>query len=270
MRIPFVKMHGLGNDFIIFDNIDNPTIHDTKFINKISDRRLGVGCDQVLIIKNTNMPKYFKMKIYNSDGSESGACGNGARCVADYLMKKNKLNSLTINSISNDLLCTKISNIVTVNMGMPLFDWKEIPLSKEQDTKNVKLDEFEAFCLSMGNPHAVIFINNVEELENMDIKSIGPRLEKHSIFPKYANIEFVSVLEDKSLRMRVWERGAGITSACGSGACATLVAASVLDKSAKENKIVLDGGDLFIKWLDDGSVTLSGVTERVFEGFIGE
>ena len=263
-------MHGLGNDFIIFDNINNPIIHNTKFINKISNRRLGVGCDQVLIIENTNMPEYFKMKIYNSDGSESEACGNGARCVADYLMKKNKLNSLTINSISNDLLCTKIENLVTVNMGTPKFDWKEIPLSNEQDTQKVKLGEFEAFCLSMGNPHAVIFLSNSEELENMNINSIGPRLEKHSLFPEFANIEFVSVLEDKSLRMRVWERGAGMTLACGSGACATLVAASVLDKSAKENKIVLDGGDLFIKWLDNGSVTLSGDTKRVFDGYIGE
>ncbi len=155
-------------------------------------------------------------------------------------------------------------------MGMPIFDWKGIPLSKEQDTQNVKLDEFEAFCLSIGNPHAVIFMSNLQELENLNLNSIGPRLEKHSSFPEFANIEFVSVLQDKSLRMRVWERGAGMTSACGSGACASLIAASVLNKSAKENKIVLDGGDLFIKWLDNGSVTLSGDTERIFEGFIGE
>jgi len=270
LKIPFIKMHGLGNDFIIFDNIKNSIIHDSKFINKISNRRIGIGCDQVLIIENTNNAKNFKVKIYNSDGSETGACGNGTRCVADYLMKKNDLNSLIIKSISNDLFCSKTDNLVTVNMGVPKFSWNEIPLSKEQDTHHVKLDEFEAFCLSIGNPHAVIFINNSEELENLNINSIGPRLEKHSIFPEYANIEFVSVLEDKSLRMRVWERGVGITSACGSGACATLVAASSLNKSTRENKVVLDGGDLFIKWLDNRSVTLSGDTERVFEGFIGE
>ena len=263
-------MHGLGNDFIIFDNIDEAIIHDAKFINKISNRRIGIGCDQVLIIKNTDIPENFNMRIYNSDGSETSACGNGTRCVADYLMRKNNLNSLTINSLSNDILCSKIGNLVTVNMGIPKFDWKEIPLSKEQNTQNVKLDEFEAFCLSIGNPHAVIFLRNLEELENLNLKSIGPRLEKHSSFPECANIEFATVLKDKSLRMRVWERGAGMTSACGSGACATLVAASILNKSAKENKIVSDGGDLFINWLDDGSVTLSGETEWVFEGFIGE
>ena len=263
-------MHGLGNDFIIFDNIKNSMIHDSKFINKVSNRRIGIGCDQVLIIENTNTPENFRVKMYNSDGSETGACGNGTRCVADYLMKKNALKSLTIKSISDDLYCSKTKNLVTVNMGFPKFSWNEIPLSREQDTQNVNLDEFEAFCLSMGNPHAVILINNSEELENLDINSIGPRLEKHSIFPEFANIEFVSVLKDKSLRMRVWERGAGMTSACGSGACATLVAASLLNKSAKENKVVLDGGNLLIKWLDNGSVTLSGDTERVFEGFIGE
>ena len=270
MKIPFLKMHGLGNDFIIFDNIKNSIIHDSKFINKISDRRIGIGCDQVLIVENSITPENFKVKIYNSDGSETGACGNGTRCVADYLMKKNNLNSLTIKSDSNDFFCSKTDNLVTVNMGVPKFSWTEIPLSKKQDTQNVKLDEFEAFCLSIGNPHAVIFINNLEELENLNINSIGPRLEKHPMFPEFANIEFVSVLEDKSLRMRVWERGAGMTSACGSGACATLVAASVLDKSPKENKIISDGGALFIKWLNNGSVTLSGDTERVFDGFIGE
>ena len=262
-------MHGLGNDFIIFDNIKNSIIYDSKFINKISNRHIGIGCDQVMIIENTNIPENFKVKMYNSDGSETGACGNGTRCVADYLMKKYNLKSLTIKSDSDDLYCSKTNNLVTVNMGVPKFSWNEIPLSKEQNTQNVKLDEFEAFCLSIGNPHAVIFINNIEELENLNINSIGPRLEKHSIFPEFANIEFVSVLEDKSLRMRVWERGAGMTSACGSGACATLVAASALNKSPKENKIILDGGDLLVNWINDGSVTLTGDVEKVFEGTIG-
>ena len=152
-------MHGLGNDFIIFDNIKNPIIYDSKFINKISNRRIGIGCDQVLIIENTITPENFKIRIYNSDGSETGACGNGTRCVADYLMKKNDLKSLTIKSVSDDLYCSKTNNLVTVNMGVPKFGWNEIPLSKDQNTKNVKLDEFEAFCLSIGNPHAVISVS---------------------------------------------------------------------------------------------------------------
>ena len=263
-------MHGLGNDFIIFDNVDNPIIHDAKFINKISNRRLGIGCDQVLTIENTHSSENFKVKMYNSNGSETGACGNGTRCVADYLMKRDDLDSLNIESISGNLPCTKVDNVITVNMGEPKFDWKDIPLSREQNTQNVLLEDFQAFCLSMGNPHAVIFMQNLDQLETLDLNLIGPRLERNKCFPQFANIEFACVLEDKTIRMRVWERGVGITMACGSGACATLVAASKLKKSSRANKIILDGGVLFIEWLNNGTVTLSGDTEKVYEGIIGD
>ena len=263
-------MHGLGNDFIIFDNIEDLILHDTKFIKKISNRRLGIGCDQVLIIENTVKSDNFKVTMYNSDGSETGACGNGTRCVADYLMKRDNLNSLTIESINGNLLCTRDDNVVTVNMGKPKFDWKDIPLANKQNTQKVLLDEFEAFCLSMGNPHAVIFMQNLDELESLNLNVVGPRLEKNVNFPEFANIEFACVLENEIIRMRVWERGVGVTLACGSGACATLVAACVLNKSTKENKVILDGGDLLIKWLSNGTVTLSGDTEKVFEGMIGD
>ena len=164
----------------------------------------------------------------------------------------------------------KNDNLVTVNMGKPKFGWSDIPLSKKIDPQKVKLGGFEAFCLSMGNPHAVIFLQNLEELESLDLNSVGPKLEKDTLFPEFANIEFACVLENNTIRMRVWERGSGITLACGSGACATLVAASVLNKSPKENKIILDGGHLLINWLDDSTVTLSGDVEKVFEGTIGE
>ena len=262
-------MHGLGNDFVIFDNIKDLIVHDTKFIKKISDRRLGIGCDQVLIIEDTLKSDNYKVTMYNSDGSETGACGNGTRCVADYLMKRDNLEFLNIESITGNLPCTKINNIVTVNMGKPKFDWKDIPLSSQRNTQNVLLDEFEAFCLSMGNPHAVIFMKNLDELESLNLKEVGPRLEKNINFPEFANIEFVCVLKDKTLRLRVWERGVGVTMACGSGACATLVAACKLNKSSKANKIILDGGNLFIEWLNNGTVTLSGDTEKVYEGIIG-
>jgi diaminopimelate epimerase len=155
-------------------------------------------------------------------------------------------------------------------MGKPKFGWSDIPLSKNIDPQKVKLGDFEAFCLSMGNPHAVIFLQNLEELESLDLISVGPKLEKDTLFPEFANIEFACVLENNTIRMRVWERGSGITLACGSGACATLVAASVLNKSPKENKIILDGGHLLINWLNDSTVTLSGDVEKVFEGTIGE
>ena len=269
MDIKAFKMDGLGNDFVIIDNRQKITNLTKDEIIKICDRNF-VGCDQLILI-GTDKSADANLKFYNSDGGESGACGNGTRCVADLISKELNNKSVVLKTLSGNLKSKILgNNIVTTEIGKAKIEWNEIPLSKDLNTQNVKLDEFEAFCLSIGNPHAVIFINNLEDLENLNINSIGPRLEKNSIFPEFANIEFVSVLEDKSLRMRVWERGAGMTSACGSGACATLVAASSLDKSAKENKIVLDGGDLFIKWLDNGSVTLSGDTERVFEGFIGE
>ncbi len=263
-------MHALGNDFIIFDNIKDLIIHDTKFLKKISNRRLGIGCDQVLIIEDTFKSDNFKVTMYNSDGSETGACGNGTRCVADYLMKRDNLNSLNIESISRNLPCIKVDNIVSVNMGEPKFDWKDIPLARQQNTQKVLLDEFEAFCLSMGNPHAVIFMESLDKLESLDINVVGPRLEKNIIFPEFVNIEFVCVLEDNTIRMRVWERGVGVTMACGSGACATLVAAFKKNKSSNSNKIILDGGSLFIEWLNNGTVTLSGETEKVYEGIIGD
>ena len=269
MKLPFIKMHGLGNDFIIFDNIKDLIVHDTKFIKKISNRRLGIGCDQVLIIEDILKSQNFKVSMYNSDGSETGACGNGTRCVADYLMKRDNLNSLNIQSISGNLTCTKTDDVVTVNMGEPKFDWKDIPLASQQNTQKVLLDEFEAFCLSMGNPHAVIFMQNLHELESLNLDVVGPRLEKNINFPEFTNIEFACVLEDKTIRMRVWERGVGVTMACGSGACATLVAAFKINKSSKSNKIILDGGSLFVEWLNNGTVTLSGDTEKVYEGIIG-
>ena len=269
MNIPFIKMHGLGNDFIIFDNIKNSIISDKNFIRQIGNRRLGIGCDQLMMIENTSKKDNFRIKMYNSDGSETGACGNGTRCVADYIMNKEKLNTVNIETISGELKCSRSENGIIVNMGLPKFGWKDIPLAYETDTLNVVLDEFNACCISIGNPHAVIFMSNLSELESLNLELIGPRIEKNSKFPDFANIEFACVTKNGIIRMRVWERGVGITSACGSGACATSIAASLLGLSSKENQIILDGGNLFVKWLEDQTVTLSGPTEKVFEGIIG-
>jgi diaminopimelate epimerase len=269
MSIPFIKMHGLGNDFIIFDNIKDPILSEINFLKKICDRRFGIGCDQIMTINSTFKKENYKIKIYNSDGAEAGACGNGTRCVADYIMNKKNLNTVFIETISGILECSRSKNGITVNMGIPKFEWQDIPLSTQQDTSNVLLDEFKACCLSMGNPHAVIFMSNLNDLESLDLSSIGPRLEKNPIFPEYSNIEFAYIIEEGVIRLRVWERGAGITLACGSGACATSVAASLLNLSSKDNKIILDGGNLYIKWLEDQTVTLCGDTEKVFEGILG-
>ena len=207
--------------------------------------------------------------MYKSNGAENGEWGNGTGCVDDYLMKRDNLNYLNMQSISGNLTCNKTDNVVTVNMGKPKFDWKDIPLSSQQNTQKVLLDEFEAFCLSMGNPHAVIFMQNLDELESLNLNVVGPRLEKNINFPEFTNIEFACVLEDKTIRMSVWERGLGVTMVGGSGACATVVAAFKINKSSKSNKIILDGGSLFVEWLNNGNVTLSGDTEKVYEGIIG-
>ena len=269
MNIPFIKMHGLGNDFIIFDNINNTIISEVDFLKRIGDRRLGVGCDQIILIENTSKKENYKIRMYNSDGSETGACGNGVRCVADYIMSKENIETVYIETISGQLKCFYSERGITVNMGLPKFNWQDIPLSHKQDTLKVTLDEFTACCISMGNPHAVIFMPNLSDLESLDLEIIGPRLETNSMFPDFANIEFACVLESGLIRMRVWERGVGVTMACGSGACATSIAASLLNLSSRENKIILDGGNLFVKWLEDKTVTLSGATEKVFEGVIG-
>ena len=269
MNIPFIKMHGLGNDFIIFDNINNTIISEVDFLKRIGDRRLGVGCDQIMLIENTSKKENYKIRMYNSDGSETGACGNGVRCVADYIMSKENIETVYIETISGQLKCFYSERGITVNMGLPKFNWQDIPLSYKQDALKVTLDEFTACCVSMGNPHAVIFMPNLSDLESLDLDIIGPRLETNSMFPNFANIEFACVLESGLIRMRVWERGVGVTMACGSGACATSIAASLLNLSSRENKIILDGGNLFVKWLEDKTVTLSGATEKVFEGIIG-
>jgi diaminopimelate epimerase len=184
-------------------------------------------------------------------------------------MNKENLHTVNIETISGELKCSRSENGIKVNMGLPKFSWQDIPLVYETDTLKVALDEFNACCISIGNPHAVIFMSNLSELENLNLELIGPRLEKNSIFPDFANIEFACVAKKGIIRMRVWERGVGITSACGSGACATSIAASLLGLSSKENQIILDGGNLFVKWLEDQTVTLSGPTEKVFEGIIG-
>ena len=161
MNIPFIKMHGLGNDFIIFDNINNSIISDKNFIRQIGNRRLGIGCDQLMMIENTSKKDNFKIKMYNSDGSETGACGNGTRCVADYIMNKENLNTVNIETISGELKCSRSENGIKVNMGLPKFSWRDIPLAYETDNLKVALDEFNACCISIGNPHAVIFISNL-------------------------------------------------------------------------------------------------------------
>ncbi len=265
-NIEFIKMHGLGNDFVIIDNSKNIVeIKKKEILKKIGSRNFGVGCDQILIIESNDYEN-AKVNIFNNDGSESGACGNGVRCVASYLMNKKNTKNIIIKTISGSLDCWIENKECFVNMGKPIFEWAQIPLAKNVESQIIKIDQFELFCVSMGNPHGVIFFEDENDLNKVDIESIGKKIQGNDIFPESVNVEFATILKDKTIRMKVWERGAGRTLACGSGACATLVAAKQKNLSQRKNDIILDGGKLTINWLESEDIIMSGEVNLVFKG----
>jgi len=271
MEHSFVKMHGLGNDFVIFDARKLPLTLSADQAEMVSDRRLGVGCDQILIIHHSDDAD-IKVVILNSDGSEAAACGNGSRCVADLVMRQTGQQSLTMDTKGGLIRAWREGELITIDMGPARLDWQYIPLAAPTDTARVDLglDGIPpAVCVNMGNPHAVHF---VEDAEKIDLHLIGPKAENHPVFPDRANIEFASPLGDNRLRMRVWERGVGITRACGTGACAVAVAAAKTGRASHEVEVVLDGGSLTITWQADGPdaghVFMRGPTAYVFTGQI--
>ena len=262
----FIKMQGLGNDFVIIDNVEDAfKIKNKKTLKKIGSRNFGVGCDQILIIESNDF-KNAEVTIFNNDGSEAGACGNGVRCVAFYLMNKKNTKRIKIKTISGDLDCWIENKNCFVNMGKPIFESTKIPLAKKVESQIVKIDHFELFCLSMGNPHAVIFFEDENDLNKIDIESIGKKIQNNDMFPESVNVEFATILRDKTIRMKVWERGVGRTLACGSGACATLVAAKQKNLSERKNDVILDGGKLTINWLESEDIIMSGEVNLVFKG----
>jgi diaminopimelate epimerase len=265
MSLPFVKMHGLGNDFVILDGRPAPVRLAEAQIRQIGDRRRGVGFDQLIILEPTSGKADLFMRIYNPDGSEAGACGNATRCVADLFMNEAKAEICTIETISGLLCCTRGDKTgdITVDMGVPRLEWADIPLSKQCDTLHLPL-EGDPVGVSMGNPHCVYFC---EDAEAVAVSKLGPKTEHHSLFPARTNVEYVSMLGADHLRMRVWERGAGITQACGSGACAAAVAAIRRGMTGRKVRVTLDGGDLFIEWREtDGHVLMTGPVTYVYEG----
>jgi diaminopimelate epimerase len=267
MELNFVKMNGIGNDFIVLD----ARIQDIRLTPRqatyLADRRFGVGCDQILIITSSDHAD-IKMIILNSDGGEASACGNGSRCVADRVMAETGANSLTIETLGGIITAHRADGAIAVDMGMAKLDWQDIPLAGDTDTMAIDLghaDLPDAIGVNIGNPHAV---HIVDDAESIDIAAIGPQLETHKIFPDRANIEFISLMGSDEIRMRVWERGVGITSACGTGACAAAVAAARAGLTGRQVKVHLDGGILDINWRDDGSVVMAGPSAHVFDGVI--
>jgi diaminopimelate epimerase len=270
--IPFTKMHGLGNDCVIIDARDEPVLLSEDAIRLIADRRHGVGCDQLVLLeppKNGNADVF--LRFYNSDGSESGACGNATRCIASRLMQAQQTDRLTLQTAAG-LLSAHIDGrgMVAVDMGEAQLDWRDIPLSHETDTLTLDLvagPYSGPASVGMGNPHCVFF---VDDAEAVDFAGLGPKVEHDPLFPQRTNVEFVTVLDRNRIRMRVWERGAGITQACGSGACAVAVAAARRGLAERRVEVILDGGSLFIEWRDDNHVIMSGPVAFVFTGTLDD
>jgi diaminopimelate epimerase len=268
MRLAFTKMHGLGNDFVVIDARSRMLVLSDDQKRRIADRRRGIGCDQLIVLERSTRADVF-MRIYNPDGSEAGACGNATRCVAGRLMAERGVERIVVETISG-LLETNAADRgdIAVDMGEAHTDWRDIPVARECDTLHLPL-AYESFAdpvgVNVGNPHAVFF---VADAGAVDLEKIGPRLEHAPIFPQRANIEFAQLLAPGLLRMRVWERGAGITQACGSGACATLVAAARRGITGRKAEVVLDGGTLTIEWLANNHVLMTGGWTTSFQGEI--
>lgn len=255
-------MHGCGNDFVIFDERRDPISLAAATIVALADRHRGIGCDQLIRLKADTVAA-GTMEIYNPDGSVAGACGNATRCVADILMRETGEQTVEIKTPAGLLIARRLpNNWISVDMGPARLDWRDVPLRAAADTLHVALPGDPA-CVSMGNPHATLF---VDDLDHTDVTGLGPRYEHDPIFPERANIGFAQILAPDRLRLRVWERGAGLTLACGSGACAALVNAHRRGLTGRSARLVLDGGELDITWRDDGHVEMAGPATLVFTG----
>jgi diaminopimelate epimerase len=268
--IAFRKMHGLGNDFVVLDQRSAPLSVTPDLARFLADRRRGIGCDQVILIEPAREPGTAAwMGIRNPDGTEAEACGNATRCIAALLMDEAGTDRVAIGSLGGVLRAERRpGGLVAVDMGAPRLGWDEIPLSHAMDTLHLPLARAgladPAGC-SMGNPHATFFVSDVSAL---DIAAIGPSLEHDALFPARANIGFAEVLGRDRILLRMWERGAGITLACGTGACATLVNAHRRGLTGRSATITLDGGELAIDWRDDDRVIMTGPVADVFSGSV--
>lgn len=261
--LPFMKMHGLGNDFVIIDTRGPQPRVTAALARALSDRHRGVGFDQLAELRDSERAD-LRLEFWNADGSLSGACGNATRCIAHRVMADTGRDRLSIETAHAVLTAVRgADGLVSVNMGPPQRAWSEIPLARETDPLALPLPGTPA-AVGMGNPHC---IHVVDDVSAIDLATVGPRIEHDPLFPERTNVEFVQIRADGSLRLRVWERGAGITLACGSGACATAVATHLLGLTPRKVDIELDGGWLSIDWRDDG-VWMTGPTAHVFDGML--
>jgi diaminopimelate epimerase len=269
----FWKMHGLGNDYIVIDN-RNEKIGDTEaaeLARRLCERRFSVGADGLLLVSNSSVAD-VKMRIFNADGSEAEMCGNGIRCFAKYcyennIVKKNELTVETLVGVKRTWLTVEDNTVtsIMVDMGVPTLERSKIPMLGRgtciNENLQVDVEQYKITCLSVGNPHCIIFIDKVDDFP---VERVGPKIENHNLFPKRINVEFAQVLSRSELKVRVWERGCGETLACGTGACAAVVAGNLLQKTGNKVRVHLLGGDLEVEYTEH--LFLNGPAKKVFEG----
>ena len=261
--LAFMKMHGLGNDFVVIDSRGRGAVTTPALARALGDRHRGVGFDQLAEIREVEGAD-FGLDFWNSDGSRAGACGNATRCIADFVLRGTGRDAVTIATARGQLQAVRRGDgLVSVNMGQPQRDWAEVPLARAVDPLHLPLPG-DPVAVGMGNPHCVFF---VPDAEAVDLAGRGAALEHDPLFPERTNVEFVSVSAPDRLRLRVWERGAGITLACGSGACAVAVAAHLRGLTSRQVEIAVDGGMLEIDWREDG-VWMTGPTAYAFDGVL--
>ncbi|UCH80403.1 MAG: diaminopimelate epimerase [Nitrospiraceae bacterium] len=290
MNLHFTKMHGLGNDFIVIDNRNGKVRRMRTLSKKLCDRRFGIGADQVLLLSRSNKAD-FRMRIFNADGSEVEMCGNGIRCIGKYIWDtilfgdktvpgddKIRVDSITVETIAGIMVLEKKHNMYTVDIGEPVLEPSKIPVRISMLDKDFNDDRllkyslkvnkktFKINCVSMGNPHAVIVVTDVNAVP---LEIHGPEIERHRFFPNRTNVEFMQVLDRSNVKVRVWERGAGATLACGTGASASAVISALLGLTSRKVNVHLPGGKMVIRWSGkDNHVYTSGPAATVYEGFI--
>jgi diaminopimelate epimerase len=272
MNLAFTKMHGLGNDFVVIDcrnqavGLKSEELGDLG--KRLCRRRFGIGADQVLLLYNSERAD-FRMRIFNADGSEVEMCGNGIRCFAKYIWDRgfSDKDVLDVETVAGIVRPEKSGDLVRVDMGEPVLEGRHIPVSHDGQVKDFPLKildrEFKITCVSMGNPHAVIVVDDAVQF---DVEKYGPLIEHNGFFPKRTNVEFIQMIDRGRIRMRVWERGTGETMACGTGASAAAVAASLKGLADRRVTVVLNGGELVIEWREDNHVYMTGPAVEVFEG----
>ena len=262
--IDFLKMHGLGNDFVVLDARGGPLPLEPELIQRIADRHRGIGFDQLVLLEPSETAD-IRVRFFNPDGGESAACGNASRCIAGLVAEETGRDRVTLETRAGLLPAERHADgRITVLMTTPRLEWDEIPLAEHADTAALDLDIEglpTAVCVDMGNPHAVFFVDNVDRIE-----TIGPALAHHPIFENGANIGFATVIAPGRIRLRVHERGAGLTLACGSGACAAMVAAVRRGLATDRATLMLDGGELALAWPGEGPVAMTGPWARSFTG----